>query len=115
MRTTPQKVLVVEDDPDIRLILSRRLAEAGFTPLLAADGEEALQRLAEHPGCQRVITDFMMPGLSGDRWIRLLEERSDGDWTVIVVSAEDIDPGRFVISPKPIDIPNLISHLQRVA
>jgi len=115
MRSNNTEVIVVEDDADLRFILCRRLTEAGYTPLGAANGLEALEKMVDHPDCRVLITDFMMPELGGDTWIRTLERFCDEGWSVIVVSAENIDPGRFVMSPKPIDVPNLISHLQRVA
>jgi CheY-like chemotaxis protein len=110
-----RKVIVVEDDPDIRFILIRHLEEAGFHPIPAAHGLEALQQMATHPDCRTLITDFSMPEMGGDAWIDILDRRCEEGWSVVVVSAGDIDPGRFVISPKPIDIPNLITHLQRAA
>lgn len=111
-----RKIIVVEDDPDIRLILTRRLVEAGYTPIPAEHGLQAIQRMAEHPECRTLITDFMMPEMGGDLWIHTLERLCREGWSVVVISAQqDIDPGPFLISPKPLDMPNLLSYLQRVA
>jgi CheY-like chemotaxis protein len=111
-----RKIIVVEDDPDIRYLLSRRLEEAGYLPIPAEHGVAALQMMSAHPDCRTLITDFMMPELGGDLWIHTLERLCSEGWSVVVVSAQEaIDPGPFLISPKPIDIPNLLSYLQRVA
>jgi two-component system phosphate regulon response regulator PhoB len=57
-------ILVADDEPHIRLVVSQRLREAGFTVIEARDGEEALE-LAQATPPDLVITDFQMPLLSG--------------------------------------------------
>ena len=61
-----ETILVVEDDDAIRLVAERILTKHGYTVLLAAGGEEALRLLQEHgPPVHLVVTDVVMPGLSG--------------------------------------------------
>ena len=67
-----KKVLVVDDDPDVRLFSATVLEENGYTPFEAANGEEALQMMrAEKPDL--VILDVLMPRQSGVRLYRLLK------------------------------------------
>ena len=65
-------VLVVEDDPLVRTIAKRSLREAGFEVLDAADGNEALQTLAQHRQVDLVLTDLAMPELGGRELARRL-------------------------------------------
>ena len=67
-----KKVLVVDDDPDVRLFSATVLEENGYTPFEAANGEEALQMMrAEKPDL--VILDVLMPRQSGVRLYRQLK------------------------------------------
>jgi CheY-like chemotaxis protein len=58
-------ILVVDDDPDVRQILSEFLEFRGYGVLQAGDGAEALDVLRENPDLRLVISDVRMPGLSG--------------------------------------------------
>jgi CheY-like chemotaxis protein len=59
------KVLVVEDDPMIRLAACSALEEAGFEVFEAADGEEGLAILRESPSIDLVFSDISMPRMDG--------------------------------------------------
>lgn len=65
------KVLVVEDDPDLRLLLEARLRQKGHLVLSAGSGEEALAVLAERGAPDIAVLDVMMPGMNG---LELLEQ-----------------------------------------
>ena len=78
------KILVVEDEKDIRELLQVTLQAAGYDTLKAADGDEALHMIeAESP--ELVILDILMPGMSGFQVLRQLRETSD--IPVIMLSA----------------------------
>ena len=63
--TEPQKkILVVDDDEEMRSLLRDFLAEEGFAPLCAGNGLEAFRKMAAEV-FDVVITDIRMPGLSG--------------------------------------------------
>lgn len=66
------KVLVVEDDPDIRMLLEVRLRQNGHLVLSACSGEEALTVLAERAAPDIAVLDVMMPGMNGLELLRLL-------------------------------------------
>lgn len=55
-------VLIVEDEPLIRITAADLIADAGWATLEAADAEEALELLREHPQVQVLFTDVNMPG-----------------------------------------------------
>ena len=65
-------ILVIEDDPDIRELLSFSLAKEGWTVVQAADGEEGLAKLPlSNPDC--VVLDIMLPGMDGLEVLRRLK------------------------------------------
>ena len=57
------KVLVVDDEPDIRLELQDFVEELDFQCVLAANGEEALSAFKQDDGIQIVLSDLTMPGM----------------------------------------------------
>ena len=72
-------VLVIEDDPLVRQVIVRALQRAGFQVLAAGNGAEALKRFREHRGAlDLVITDVVMPGLSGRAVVGELERLRPG-------------------------------------
>jgi DNA-binding response OmpR family regulator len=71
-RTRPTRVLVADDDADIRAEVASGLEEAGFQVVEAADGNELLELVVRgvadasaRPFYDAIITDVMMPGFSG--------------------------------------------------
>lgn len=67
-----KKILIVDDDPDVRLFSATVVEENGYTPLEAANGEEGLKMVKkEQPDL--VILDVLMPRQSGVRLYRELK------------------------------------------
>ena len=58
-------VLVVDDDEDVRAVAVAALADRGFEVLEAADGQSALAIMDRRPDIELVVTDVVMPGISG--------------------------------------------------
>jgi DNA-binding response OmpR family regulator len=81
--------LIVDDEPDVLLLLRIELEAEGYDTLLAADGDTAIRRiLDERPDV--VLLDVMMPVIDGWGVLqRLAEHRSDA--RVIVLSAKASD------------------------
>ena len=61
----PHRVLVVEDEVDIRLTLDYNLRKEGYVTLLAGTGEEALEILDNEPLPDLILLDWMLPGMKG--------------------------------------------------
>lgn len=81
-----KRILAVDDEPSMRRLLEISLKQAGYQPVLAADGREALSLLRKG-GIDLVVSDLHMPGMGG---LKLLESmREDGlEIPVIIVTAQ---------------------------
>ncbi|SEM63463.1 Response regulator receiver domain-containing protein [Syntrophus gentianae] len=78
MKKTGKLILVVDDDPNLRLLLAIHLEKAGFQTIEASNGVKALQLLQDHkPDLvpDLIVTDAVMPRLDGHGLIR--EVRSE--------------------------------------
>ena len=87
------KILVVDDEPSIVEVLTYNLSKAGHTPLIARDGEQALE-LARRERPDLVILDLMLPGIDGLEVCRAL--RRDGGLPIIMLTARDEEIDRVV-------------------
>ena len=77
-----ERVLLVEDEPMVRELVGSVLGASGYRVTPAADGQEALQLLADHPeGFDLLLTDVVMPGMSGFE----LAERLTRRWPATAV------------------------------
>src|SRR4051812_26967318 len=84
---TPQTVMLVEDEPDIREMLSFALERAGFETLCAETAEDAL-RLLDGPTPSVAIIDWMLPGTSGIELAkRLRRDELFADLPIIMLTA----------------------------
>ncbi|MFO1464000.1 MAG: response regulator [bacterium] len=89
-----RKVLVVDDDPQIRKILERMLVGPNYEVRSAVDGFTALHQVQEDPP-DLVILDIMMPGMSGIEVCRQIRElRPESPIKVLMLSAKDSQADR---------------------
>jgi signal transduction histidine kinase/FixJ family two-component response regulator len=111
-------ILVIDDDPAVRDLMSRFLIKSGFHVVAAADGEEGLKLAKQiHP---RVITlDVVMPGLDGWGVLRRLKTDSElADIPVIMVTIVDnavagLNLGASSYLVKPVDREALAELIQK--
>ena len=64
MERNNKSVLVVDDDPDLRYMLSSRLVSVGYRVVGTANGWEALEQMEKH-SIDVVLTDYHMPEMNG--------------------------------------------------
>ena len=86
-----KKILIVDDEPDIRIFLSACIEDAGFLIDTAKDGIEALEKIEAEPP-DLITLDLVMPRRSGVRVIRELQKNEH--WAkipVIVITAHARD------------------------
>ncbi|MBI3031425.1 MAG: response regulator [Candidatus Rokubacteria bacterium] len=113
-----RRVLVVDDDPEIRSVLVEYLQGKGFEVLQAGSGEEAIGRLTEFRP-HVVLLDIIMPGLSGVETLRRIKSVQPGTAVVMVSGIEDQETARQALVlgaadyvAKPVDFQYLDSVLQ---
>jgi len=112
------KILVVDDEPAMREVLDMRLQEWGFDVELASDGLEA-EEVVQSYEPDIVISDVIMPGVSGLELLRLLKA-DDSDRPVILITAqgsindavEAMKYGAMDFITKPLDYPKLNAILE---
>jgi DNA-binding response OmpR family regulator len=114
------KVLVSEDNPDIRKILTMRLEINGYDVVQAQDGEEALDKIKKDSP-DLVILDLMMPKISGFEVCRMIKfDEKYKDMPIIVLSALDqqadrekaIENGADAYFIKPFDLELLLNKIK---
>ena len=116
------RVLVVDDEPNLRKVLTALLRQEGFEVVSEPDGEAALARLRAAPSgtFDAVVTDLRMPGLDGMGLLRAATS-DDPDLPVIILTAhgtvdsavEAVKLGAFDYLEKPFDRDQLRQILQR--
>lgn len=99
--SAPPRILVVDDEEELREILAETLEDFGYAVLTAASGEEALPLLVRDRGVAMVITDVRMPGMSGLELAAQIRRR----WPkvkVVLISGyflPQAEPQRFLKKP----------------
>lgn len=83
----PYNILIIEDEPDINLLLTRILTAAGYTAAQAYSGTEA-RLLLEKETPDLILLDLMLPGLSGEELLLEIRETMHNDIPVLILSAK---------------------------
>lgn len=81
------RILVVEDNKNLRTLMSARLKQAGYQAFQAEDGEKALEVL-DSEQIDLIISDIMMPGIDGYQLTEMLR-RAKYDMPILMVTAKE--------------------------
>lgn len=118
-KMNPNKVLIADDEPTLRLLLQANLAFEGFETCEAADGAEALRAVGEESP-NVIVLDIMMPVVDGFQVLDAL--KGDGPGVVVLsakVANEDKRQGWQLgcdaYITKPFDVEDLIDSIKDVA
>ena len=119
----PRRVLVVDDDPHIRRILTLNFEDEGYEVSIAADGDEATEMARTlHPDV--MILDVMMPGCDGFSVLRALRASPQtDDIPVVLLSAKASDDEVFAgwqsgadsYVTKPFEVDEVLRLVARIA
>lgn len=107
-------ILVVDDEQNIRRILNAAFERAGYRVTVAEDGQAALKIIQNDATVDLVLTDVLMPGMTGVELLAQIQERRD-DLPVLIMTAygtipqavEAIRAGASDYITKPFDLDNL--------
>ncbi len=113
------KILLVDDDEELRALLTEYLGRFGLAPATAADAEQALRAFRADPP-DVLVLDVMLPGQDGFSVLRRIRERSR--CPVIMLTARGdvadrvlgLELGADDYLPKPFDPRELVARLQAV-
>lgn len=115
-----ERVLIVDDDAVVRRILEEHLKQAGFVPVCASGGSEALG-LLRRQACDVIITDWMMPGIDGLDLCRTVRADPALSVTYVVMMTANNEAGRYEEAfdagvddfiPKPLESGVLLARLR---
>ena len=115
-----KKILIVDDEVDIREILQFNLENAGFNVECASSAEEALEKLT--PDFALILLDVMMHGMSGFQMAQLLRTERNDQTPIIFLTAKDtqddlltgFSSGADDYIPKPFSIQEVIARVTAV-
>jgi two-component system, chemotaxis family, chemotaxis protein CheY len=114
-----KRVLVVDDDPDIRELLFTALEDDGFEVVPAGNGQEALA-IIETFRPDVIVLDLMMPVMDGWQFAAELRKRDEDIPIVLLSAARDLRTHAKALSAaeiieKPFDLGDLLPKIARVA
>jgi CheY-like chemotaxis protein len=84
----PKKILVVDDDSSVLQMLSRALTAYDLT--IARDGAEALLLASRHTNLDLLITDYLMPEMTGDELIARMREQRPHLKALVITGHSDL-------------------------
>ena len=112
------RILVVEDDPNLRKLYEVVLLDERYTPITAKDAEEALEIL-ESQHIDLIVTDIMMPGMDGYVLTEQLRDAKSSIPILMVTAKETIEDKRrgFLVGAddymvKPVDEEELVLRVK---
>lgn len=120
--STKLKILIVEDEKDIRDLVQLHLEKAGFETSLARDGQEAFRKIQSSKP-DLIVLDLMLPEMDGKELTKLLKAREDTKQIPIVMltaKTEEVDRivgfelGADDYIPKPFSPRELVLRVQAV-
>ncbi|WP_291155807.1 response regulator [Gemmatimonas sp. UBA7669] len=93
--SNPDRILVVDDEPEIVALVAYHLAKAGYRVSTASSGQDALE-LARRDRPSLIVLDLMLPGISGfDVLEQLRADDSTRDVAVLMLTARREEPDRI--------------------
>jgi two-component system, chemotaxis family, chemotaxis protein CheY len=118
---SPSVILLVDDDPDVRLLTRTFLEHEGYSVFSSGDAERAVQIFRSVPQIDLVVTDIYMPGRSGMQLARELKAIQRGV-PVLLISGGVLEDGEEVglreqgwsFLAKPFRLPELLATVHRI-
>lgn len=118
------KILVIDDEPEILEEMQEVIAGLGFQCICAANISDAFTKLQQHPDLELIISDLRLPDQSGLRLLQRLAEGEMGERQVrVLVTSGHADRddviqlfrhGAVDFLPKPLHYEHLVAQLQKL-
>lgn len=107
-------LLVVDDDPDIRMLLYELFVKAGFCVEMATDGAGAILFLEHNAAPDAIVLDLLMPGIVGTSVLAYLSSRPVlADVPVAIVSSSPhLAPEGYPLFKKPLQFAPLLEFVR---
>ncbi len=104
-----KKILVVDDEQDIRDYLQKRLVKSGYDASSASNGQEALER-CRREAFDLVLMDIAMPVMDGyEACKRLKEDHATASIPVMLLTSKDLDPKGIAERMKELDVAGYVT------
>ncbi len=97
MNATAERVLIVDDDENILFLLARALERSGYQVVALADSQQALEKLQTDGPFSVLLTDLMMPGLSGMDLLQYARQLDPFLEIVVITAAGSIESAISVL------------------
>jgi len=117
-----EKILLVEDNPQNRYLVTFLLEKSGFEVIAAEDGEEALRAVEEHTPAL-ILMDIQLPKMDGyEATRRIKADPRFRDIPLVALTAHSMkgDRGKAIAAgcddyiTKPVDADGLVDHIRRL-
>jgi DNA-binding response OmpR family regulator len=111
------RILVVDDDMPILVLMKNLLKEFGFEPVVASNGGEAIAE-AKRTKPDLMLVDRNMPGMSGDDVVKAIRNDGVPQFPILILSGEPIDSGELRrigangAVMKPFDVTALVDEIR---
>ena len=112
------RLLVVDDDPDVRLVTAEMLRASGYAVEVAGDSDEALAILEGDAGFDALLVDYVMPGMDGMSLTQHLRRERPALRVLLMtgyaerLDSEEVDTPDII--RKPFDVATLSGRIERI-
>lgn len=89
-----EKILVVDDEPHILSMVSRRLSAHGYEVIVASSGEEGIRKAEKDPP-DLILLDQVMPGMQGDEVLSLMKKNPATTKIPVIMFTADVKKVRI--------------------
>jgi CheY-like chemotaxis protein len=108
-------LLVVDDDPDIRMLLYELFGKAGYSVEVANDGAAAILFLEHNEAPDAIVLDLLMPGIVGSSVLAYLSSQPElaNVPVAIVSSSPHLAPAGYALFKKPLQFAPLLEFVRK--
>jgi DNA-binding response OmpR family regulator len=117
---TPKKILYVDDEETLRLLVKNQLTNEGYDVQIADDGDVALDMLSQSPQ-DLVLLDIRMPRMSGVQVLEEFKKRGIKPRIIMLTAVDDLSVAIQCVKlgandylTKPFDLEHLLGAINRV-